>query len=359
MSELIAILLLASHLLAVNLASCGPLVAAWLDLREGRGDLTAGIAGRRLTLWSLVALVVGILGGLAVGYLWWDDGYRIALRRLSSRIYFGGAELAFSLFLQILQLVCWRRRWGDSRRGRWGRGCLAFLSATNLLYHFPILLVIFSRIVSGEDAGDLPLTSAEFRARIVNATVLARSLHFWLASIAVSGVGLMLVARVLGRWNSPSAGSITADSNAADPNTMSARDSDHALSHDDARRLAAYGARIALVPSLLQVLSGAWLLIQLDPFTQSQLLGGDAVSSLSFAAGVGLAMWLLHRLASASWGEVDRRSILITAGALVATVVFMTATLRQIERAARSARPAPESSRFVPPGLTQYERAPV
>ena len=51
---------------------------------------------------------------------------------------------------------------------------MALLSSSNLLYHFPLLLVIFARVASGLDPGDDPLSSSDFRARIVEPQVLVR-----------------------------------------------------------------------------------------------------------------------------------------------------------------------------------------
>lgn len=332
MLEHLAILLFALHLGAVNLASTGPLVAAWLDWRELGGDLAAGAAGRKLAAWSIVALLVGIAAGTALGALYWDDHYRLATFRLRSKIYFGVAELAFSLVLMTLQLWCWRRGWGDSRRGRLGRGTLALLASTNLLYHFPLLLTIFSGIVSGRDPGADPLTSSDFRARILDPLVLAHSLHFWLASVAVGGAALMAaVLRELREFPTSAAGEngVANEAPAAAPS---------AAAPSDAERLAVWGARLALVPTLLQIASGVWLLVQLDPVAQGRLLGGEIGASLVFVVGVGGALWLMHRFANAALGAVSRRSVQVTLAGLALVVLFMTFTLRQLELRARQTR---------------------
>jgi hypothetical protein len=46
--QLVLVLVFAAHLLCVNVASAGPLVAAGLDWLEGRGNRLAGEAGRYL-----------------------------------------------------------------------------------------------------------------------------------------------------------------------------------------------------------------------------------------------------------------------------------------------------------------------
>src|SRR5262245_31453896 len=68
-------LLLAAHLLCVNVAAGGPLVAAWLDWR-GRGDEAAGRAAKWLAGWSVIGLEAGAVLGLLIGWLKWDADYR-------------------------------------------------------------------------------------------------------------------------------------------------------------------------------------------------------------------------------------------------------------------------------------------
>ena len=326
MIEQLAVVILAAHLLAVNVASAAPLVCGWLDWREGRGDVVAGLVGRRLLWWAIAALVLGTVAGALLGWALWDDGYRLALHRLRSKIYYGLAELAFSLTLMLLHAWCWKRGWGDGRRGRLGRGGLALLASSNLLYHFPLLLVVFARIVSGLDLGDDVLTAADFRERIADPVVLARSLHFWLASLAVAGAAMMVVAdrERESQANSPHDGQL------------------------DGRHLVVWGARLALVPSLLQVLSGGWLLVELEPLVQQRLLGGSAVASFTLAAGVAAALWLMHRLASIAMGSTSRGAVRATVAALALVVLLMSSTLRHIERPHRPARPPAESSRTEP-----------
>jgi hypothetical protein len=56
---------------------------------------------------------------------------------------------------------------------------LAILAGTNLAYHFPILMVVLARLVTGEDPAAAVLTAADFRQRIIEPAVFARCLHFW------------------------------------------------------------------------------------------------------------------------------------------------------------------------------------
>ena len=56
--EILVAVILAAHLLCVDIASAGPLVCIWLDWR-GRRDATARDAGRWLAKTSLAGLIVG------------------------------------------------------------------------------------------------------------------------------------------------------------------------------------------------------------------------------------------------------------------------------------------------------------
>ena len=101
MSALVLSLLLAAHLLCVNVAAGGPLVAAWLDWR-GRGDEAAGRAAKWLAGWSIAGLLVGALLGVLIGWLKWDAEYRsLWTGPMSYKMHWAGIELIFSLVLMI------------------------------------------------------------------------------------------------------------------------------------------------------------------------------------------------------------------------------------------------------------------
>lgn len=304
--------LLVPHLLAVNVASAAPLVCVWLEWSAARGNRLAATTARRLSAHGAVALVVGALIGLLMGWLLWSDSYRTALRLLGSRLHYGGAELLFSLVLMIWHAVWWARRAQASRLGRWGRGLLAVLAGTNVLYHFPVLMVILARIAAGADALETPLDSPAFRARLVSPEVAARCLHIVFASFAVTGAWLIALAwRDLGR-------------------TAAGHDGD-ANSQADAAVLARWGARLAVVPTLLQLPSGLWLVGTLTPVQQSRLFGGDAAVTSAFGASVLLSLWLMHLLAAIGMGDVRRSMLAKTLVVLTAVVALMSFVLRTLE----------------------------
>ena len=84
---------------------------------------------------------------------------------------------------------------------RFLHGSLALLAATNLLYHFPPLLTIMTMSAGGEIELAGEVDAATFRQLFSTPNVLAHTLHFWLASVAVSGVVVFWLARRLADRN--------------------------------------------------------------------------------------------------------------------------------------------------------------
>lgn len=310
----VASLLLATHLMAASVASIGPLLCVWLESPAARGDRVARRLAHSLAWHALAALALTAAVGMFQGWLAWDDDYRSAVDKLGPKVFYGILELLFSAVLMACLAVSWqrqRRRDAEAAipspaevapaevaplRRRWLRVALAILAGTNLAYHFPILMVVLARLVTGEDPAASVLTAADFRQRIIEPAVFARCLHFWLASVAVTGGWLLAIAW---RWGG-----------------------------DDAAPIARWGARLAVVPTLLQLPSGIWLLSELPPLRQSRLLGGDGLATAAFATSVLLALWLLNQLAAIGFGETDRPRLGRAAATLVAVLTLMAYVLR-------------------------------
>ncbi len=286
----------------MNAASAGPLVAVVLDWREHRGNAFAGRVGRSLLLRSLVLFLVGmVLGGLMAWLAWSGPFWRELLDRLPSRIYFGAWELLFSTVLLILQGAWWR--WAPGRAGsRAARGFLALLSSTNLLYHFPPLFVVAAMLSSGEFPASVPLNDATFPRLVWQDEILAMTVHFWLASFAVAGVMLAMLAGP----------------------TLSKDDPDAARR----ARLIVGGARLALAVTLLQIPVGMWILTVAPPLRQRQLMGGDWLGTSLLVASVLLALWLMHQLAAIALGATRRQAVLRAAALLLAVIVLMSGVVR-------------------------------
>jgi hypothetical protein len=290
--SLAATLLLAVHLLAMNVASAGPLVGAWLAWR-GEQD---SAHSRRVFRTSLYALLVGsLLGGSLL--VWPSDGLREALGRFPADAYwFGALELLFSTACMAVLAF------GGTPivRRSWLVGGLAVASATNLLYHFPPLMAVL-----GELAADPAWAKADVIDRAALLQLWARPevislwAHFVFASIAVSCVATMLPTR-----------------------SSSLEEREEPASRVD-RRLGA----VALVVSALQIPVGLWLLGTTGVGERDLILGGGLIATLCFGGGVLAALWLLQTLLAVTLGE-GRSAVLRSAALLVAVTVLMTATLR-------------------------------
>jgi hypothetical protein len=295
MLQPIVVLLLAAHLLAMNVASAGPLIGLWLVwMVDDESGFRRGLAERVLRN-SLAAFVGGaILGGALL--LWPGPGLRSARARFPADAYvFAGAELAFSA-LCLGGLIFTTRRRGP----RWLAAMLAIGGASNLLYHFPPLMAVL-----GELAAD-PTWAAEEqldRRTLINLwrrpEIMSLWLHFILASFATAAIAAL--------WLRPSRG---ADTNSQNTDAL-------------ARKLGA----AALVATLLQVPVGLWMLTASDAAARERMMGGSLVASAYFAGGVMTAVWLLQTLAMLALGEGER-AVRRAGWLLVAVTILMTATLR-------------------------------
>jgi len=293
-------MLLAVHLICVNVASAGPVVCAWLDWRSECA--VARRAAKFLATVSFALLLLGSVIGVAVASLLWNDAYRDLLHVFQYKITWGVQELLFSVVLLALYAIAvWI---SPTRRFAWRllRASVAILAATNLLYHFPTLFLVMSEVQAGHLDRPAAITADNFRDLMTQGFIVARAVHFWLASFAVTGVSLICFARWIQR---------TADETEA------------------AARVAVWGARIALVPTLLQILVGVWVLSVLPPVEQQRLLGSDLIAASLLGASLITALWLMHQLSSVAMGETSPRALSIVIGTTVVVVVLMTAAARR------------------------------
>jgi hypothetical protein len=194
------------------------------------------------------------------------------------------------------------------------------VAATNLLYHFPPLMVALGTVaVRPELVPESVITRDVFRSLMVRPEIVAQSVHFALASLAVSGLAVMLVvARRRRSLQSQSAETnFTADA-------------------DRAGRLIRAGAMIALAASLVQLVVGVWVLLELPLRVRHALIGDDWLATgLFFAAIVG-TFGLLHALAVAGLGETSDGSVRRCAALMLAVTVLMTGVLETARHAERA-----------------------
>jgi len=331
MLELFTTLLLALHLLAVNLAAAGPLVGIWLHGRAFRGgDQAADAAGWRLawaSFWALLGGTVLGFGLLGLGWLAADARYFDAIRLFPAhRYWFALAELGCSLLWLAGYAWLWRRL---ARYSAW-HSLLAVLSSTNLLYHFPPLLAAIALAAARPDLAD-ELAGATTIGWLKQPEILSRSVHFYLASLAVAGVALMgLGLRALRQ----------------------------ATDEASTRRLIVAGARVALIPTLAQLLVGMWVVLALPRTAQDAVLGGDGMATGLLGAGILASLALMHCLSSPALGEVDRRLVVRAMLLLALVVLLMSGALRRIHvvRLSRGARVSKDSSMQTVP---RYKRPPA
>lgn len=362
MLEIGLMLVFAVHLLAVNVATGGPLVCLGLEWRAARRrDVAAGNLARLLARHSMLALALGIaLGVLMLGMIWHSprERYFEALRAIPvSRLWFGLGELAFYFACMAGYLVLAGRRNG----WRFMRWLLAVFAATNLMLHFPPLFAIISTLANrGSQLGAVLDRPAYYRL-LLDPEVMSRVLHVWLASLAVSGALVMGFALRADGGAAPSPptplppGERGAETPTLPPGERGAGTPSRQTG--ESRALAAWGAWLALVPTLLQLPVGLWVLLQLPLAERDSLLGSDLYATGLFALAMLAALRLMHQLAAVALGDTERKQIVGSLSTMVLVVVLMVAawTRSQVPANAKAfAAPAAatsiaETSNSVPP----------
>lgn len=319
--EIGLVVTLAFHLMAMNVAAAGPFVCLWLQWREtGRGDTLAGKLSVYLARQSLVWFAVGVVLGCIALYLVWllyPRSYFEAAAQIPARRYwFGIAELVFFVVC-LLGVIALPQREGHAGRNRrfWWQWILGWLAATNLMYHFPPLFAVISVLSARphEWTGDV-----RFVAWMIEPEVLARTLHFVLASFAVTGVLVMGYALKMPEETEPR----------------------------ERRRVSSLGGWLALAPSLCQLLVGMYVLLQLPDESRDRLLGGDMLGTGLFGGSILATIVLLHRLAAVALGDFDRKEIVRSMMWMTLVVLSMVAarqrarlsTYQRIEQEAAKAR---------------------
>jgi len=286
------------HLLAVNLACAGPLVCIWLHFFGTDDDLWHRL-GKSLAWFSLAAFVLGMVTGRVLMLVVPTPELHEAIGRFPARAYqMAGIELLFSLVLMLIYAACWK----PLRRWRWLHAFISLLGTSNLLYHFPPLMVVLGKLVADPSWSEIEVIHRpEFRELMFRSDVLSLTIHFVLSSFAVAAVAALLLL------------------------SRQARDDSQQSS---VKQVARGAAVIALLASLLQVPVGIWVLATLSGAERNTLTGGDPIASLMFVSGLLLTFLLLQRLASIAFGDVQPGTLRRVGILLIVLVLVMTATLR-------------------------------
>lgn len=299
LASLVQLLLLVLHLVCVNVATGGPMIALWLEIREGRGDPLAGRIGRRLTGYTITALLLGALIGLLYGWTIWTDEFSNTLSRLGTRILYGITEFLFSVVLLGIVWIWWRARPDCGWLQRICRLSILFLAASNVFYHFPFLFQVIVWLQG--QAETTAVDSTTFRALLIEGEILWRTIHFWMASFAVSGIVVAWIAYQFVKDE---------------------------LAEADVYRVTRWGGWIALVSSLIQLPTGVMITLHLSPTLQYDLMGEDVMSSVLFWGAAGLAVILFHVLAAIALGKSSRQRI-YSASLLMLVVIAVMVTVSQ------------------------------
>ena len=348
MGEIFLSLVFGLHLLAVDLAMAGPLVAVWLQWRAARQRNPAlDQLARRLAGWSLTAAAVGIALGVAALALV-PSGEALPYRRAiglldARRWWFLASELLFYFITAGAYVGLWRRMssWPLCHRA------LAVVAATDLIYHFPPLFAVVSTISLQPKLWDAPLDHSRYWQVLLEGETISRVVHHWLAALAVGAVGAMLLSirRTAAHSFSPlpvagegpdfgelSRTGVRGTEPAVPhphPSPLPSREREQTHAAEEPNPAAQSGcrgaARIALLATLMQLLVGVWVLLTTPPVVQQQLLGEDMLSTILFGVSLLAALGLLHHLAVVALGDASRGAVLRSAALLLMTILLMVA----------------------------------
>jgi hypothetical protein len=295
-------ILLAIHLVAMNVASAGPLVCIWLAARGRRGDGAACLAGRQLSRWAVNGLLLGVVTGAALGAAAWLDSsqeFAAAVGRFPTSAV---ANFVGEVLFALACLVIYAREWERWRGRPWLHGMFAVLAVLDLLYHFPPLMVVLHELsVRPESVAEPILSRSTFRPLMLRPDVLSQSVHFAAASLAAGGIALAMIAQRQrrGRING----------------------SDHVI---------VAGARIALAATLAQLAIGVWVLFELPPHARGGMIGDAWPATLLFLAAIAGTLGLLHTLGTMALGEVSDSQVRRCVVLMLGVILLMTTILHGV-----------------------------
>jgi hypothetical protein len=250
-----------------------------------------------------MGLCLGVATGIALGVVAWFDprqsfGDAISRFPTSAVANFVG-EIVFAVVCLGICAGTW-----DRWRGRpLLHGLFALLAATNLLYHFPPLMVVMDELaVQPELVADPIISRPVFRPLMLRGDVFSQSLHFIVASVSVAAAALIVIA-----WRQRR----TADKKGSD-------------------RLISIGAWIALVASLAQLAIGVWVLFELPPGSRGALMGDSWWATSLFMVAMLATVGLLHSLGTIALGDTRDSNVRQCILLMLAVVVLMTTILRVV-----------------------------
>lgn len=285
----------------MNFAAAGPLAAIWIDARGGKaGNQPLFSLAKSVTWWSLAAFVLAMLLGAINGLVIWASGERqffSALARFwDTKVFFGWWELAFYIAC-VGGYLFWRSlRPTATKWERYLSRFLLLLAGTNLLYHFPPLFAVIQMLARENGAEGPTIDSSQFRSLMATPHVIWLSVHFLLASIAVTGL-------------------------------MTARLALQQLEEAEAELVVSRGAMAALIATLAQVPIGAAFTLSLPIVELRNLMGSDMIATTLFAVALISAFWLMHVLAITTFFQRTARQVNQALATVFGVIVLMTAAM--------------------------------
>ena len=271
--DIVLSVLAALHMLAAGLASMTPLWVAGVRCTP-RGRELDSVPLKHLAWLSVVLLVVTAVVGLAAGYLrstLGGDAYGEMLERFSPRFYLLTAiEWSFTLLCYLGWYLSWK--WGT--RHPWWHLLIATAGATNLLYHFPPLMILQGLLVERPEVISAQTVTRSLSLQVIaSGEVVVRTLHFYALAAGVTSALLLSLAR-----------------------------SPLKEAEDRMRHAAAWGG---LAATIGQIVTGIALVGLLPGSEALRLVGGATLPTLCLMGAIILSLALLLAYAHAALGPPD------------------------------------------------------
>ena len=188
--------LLVLHYLLVAIAAAGVLLLCFVDWRWARKPITAESQRasvqrrflRQFHLLTIAALAAGLVTGLTLWYLY-DNSPATSIKfQLAAGVRAlyqeRGLSLLGSLFFSFLCHAVVYQQWQTEVRrnplqpASWPRVVL-LLSATNLLYHFPLWFVMVSLLAQRGTVDETSFARANYYQLLHDGELSARLFHHW------------------------------------------------------------------------------------------------------------------------------------------------------------------------------------
>ncbi len=267
MTTLPLALLAALHLAFVGLGGVGPLVIAGLRLVGGfQADDDVDRWLYRVGKWSTAAVAAGAGMGLAAGVIraGVSESYVDMLQRFGARAY---SMLVVEWVFTIVCYGAWLWLWSRCRQAPWRHALLALVGASNLLYHFPPMMVAQNLLTSQPELiAESQIARSVLLPLLWTPYVIAKTLHVWGAGAVVASVCLLFVV-----------GS--------------------SIKSEVAQSYVRWVATIGLAGTSAQLLTGIAVLLLLTGDQAQQLTGVSMAATTTFLLGVILTIHLMLHLA--------------------------------------------------------------